>query len=129
MSSYTVIAERSGRWWSLQCVEFPGAISQVSRLSQADVIKEAIAFVADVPQETVEIELRPVIAPEALKHLQSARQLREESAKANRRAAEEARLAARALASAGLSVRDMGIVMGVSFQRAQQLLKDDNLLV
>ena len=57
VTTYTVTAERSGRWWALQCVEVPGAISQVTRLDQADVIKEAIAWVADVHEDSIEINL------------------------------------------------------------------------
>lgn len=121
--NYTVRAERSGKWWSLECVEVPGALSQVTRLDQADQIKEAIAFVAGVPEETVEITVVPVIDDNTLEHLAEARRLREESQRTNRMAAEESRAAARTLAAAGLSVRDVGTIMGVSFQRAQQLTK------
>lgn len=121
--TYTVRAERSGKWWALECVEVPGALSQVTRLDQADQIREAIAFVADVPEESVEIEVIPVIDEDTKGHMDAARRLREESQQANRKAAEESRAAARQLAEAGLSVRDIGTVMGVSFQRAQQLTK------
>lgn len=55
---YTVTAQRSGRWWALQCVEVPEALSQVARLDQADQIREAIAWVADVPIDSVEIDVR-----------------------------------------------------------------------
>jgi predicted RNase H-like HicB family nuclease len=56
VTRYTVTAERAGKWWSLQCVEVPGAISQVTDLDRAaDTIREAIAFVAEVPEETIEI--------------------------------------------------------------------------
>lgn len=120
---YTVRAERSGKWWALECVEVPGALSQVTRLDQADQIREAIAFVADVPEESVEIEVIPVIDEDTKAHMDAARRLREESHRANRQAAEEVRAAAQALAEAGLSVRDVGTIMGVSHQRAQQLIK------
>ena len=43
MARYTVTAEKSGQWWSLQCVEVPGAISQVKDLAEAHIITEAIA--------------------------------------------------------------------------------------
>lgn len=57
---YTVTAEWTGRWWSLQCVEVPGAMSQVSRLDEAHQICEAIAWVAGVAEDSIEIDLRPV---------------------------------------------------------------------
>lgn len=124
MTTYTVTAERGQRHWVLQCVEVPGAISEVTRLDQADVIKEAIAWVADVPEDSIEIVLQPVLPEAARVHMTHAEELRRASAEANRRAAEEARAAALGLADAGLSVRDIGSVMGVSHQRAQQLVTE-----
>ncbi|WP_283818580.1 hypothetical protein [Jatrophihabitans telluris] len=36
-------------------MEVPGAITEVTRLDQADQIKEAIAWVAGVPKDSVDI--------------------------------------------------------------------------
>ena len=64
MKQYTVTAERGDTAWALQCVEVPGAISQVDELEDSDghghgaeVIREAIAWVADVPEDEIEISL------------------------------------------------------------------------
>lgn len=123
LTRYTVTAERGRRWWVLQCVEHPGALSEVARLDQAqDAMREAIAFVAQVDPPDVEIDLRPVVPPEVAGHVQAAAQYREQASWANREAAREAREAARALRAAGLSVRDVGTVLGVSHQRAHQLI-------
>ena len=121
----TVDARRDGRWWVLQCREVPGAISQVARLDQAaDTIREAIAWVAQVPEEDVEITVVPSLPASAGEHVRAAQRLREEAAEANRQSAMESRAAALDLAGAGLGVRDVGQVLGVSFQRAQQLLTE-----
>jgi hypothetical protein len=123
MTRYTVTAERGRRWWSLQCVEHPGAISEVARLDQApEAMREAIAFVAQVDPSTVEVDLRPAIPDEVGSHVQAAARYREQAQLANREAARESRAAARVLRDAGLSVRDVGTVLGVSHQRAHQLL-------
>lgn len=46
MTTYTVRAKRSDGWWTLQCVEVPGAISQVRDLADAEaMMREAIEFV------------------------------------------------------------------------------------
>lgn len=58
MAQYTVTAENTGDVWVLQAVEAPGAISQVDRLEDADVIKEAIAFVTGEAEGSIEIALR-----------------------------------------------------------------------
>jgi hypothetical protein len=125
MSTYTITAERSGKWWVLQAVEAPGAISQVARLDQADQIKEAIAFVTDEPVDTIELELRPVLPAAAQEARRRAESLRADAAKANSEAALQSRRAAHILADAGLTMRDIGTVLGVSYQRAQQLVASD----
>jgi hypothetical protein len=124
VTRYTVTAERSGKWWVLQAVEAPGAISQVSRLDQADEIKEAIAFVTGEPQDSVEIDLRPQLDEALEMHRRKASLFRTMLAEANQMAAYESRLAARGLADKGLTVRDVGTILGVSPQRAHQLIND-----
>ena len=125
-TTYTVTAERgtTTRRWVLQCVEHPGAISEVARLDQAEeAMREAISFVADVDPATVEVDVRPVIPESVREHMSAAERLREEAADVNRQAAFEARAAARELSALGLTVRDAGTVLGVSHQRAHQLLR------
>ncbi|MGH9075290.1 MAG: hypothetical protein ACRDZQ_14415, partial [Acidimicrobiales bacterium] len=72
------------------------------------------------PEVTYEFQL----AESVQGHLDHARQLREESARSQASAAAEARAAARELHEQGISVRDIGRVLGVSFQRAHQLVGD-----
>lgn len=123
VTRYTVTAERGRRRWSLQAVEAPGAISEVNRLSQAvEYIREAIAFVEGIPEEEVEVDLVTVLPAQVRDHLERAEELREQAAHANAEAAAERRAAARELKDDGLSVREIGEVLKVSYQRAQQLV-------
>lgn len=122
VSRYTIRAERSGRWWVLQALEAPGAISQVARLDQADQIIEAIAFVTGESRGEIELDLRPEIPDAVRQHLANAQRLREESVEAQSRAAEEVRAAARELRAQSLTLRDIGTLMDVSYQRAHQLV-------
>jgi hypothetical protein len=122
VTTYTVTAKRSGAGGALQCVEVPGAISQVRRLSQADDIKEAIAFVAQVPESDIQLALVPELPEGVQLHLDRARVLRDQAASARREAATESRLAAHQLADAGMTMREIGTLLGVSHQRAGQLL-------
>lgn len=61
---FTVTAER-GRtgWWVTECAEV-GAVSQVRRLDQAsDDIREAVAYLAGLPEDDVAIDVVPVSSP------------------------------------------------------------------
>jgi Ser-tRNA(Ala) deacylase AlaX len=130
MSHYTVQATREGKWWSLQCIEVPGAISQVSRLDQAaDTIREAIAWVADVPEESIEITVTPILPESVLEHLAAAARLRAESARLNTQAAEQTRAAVGELhTSQHLTYREIGAALGISHQRASQLAAESKQL-
>jgi hypothetical protein len=109
----------------LQADELPGALSEVSRLDQAEEsIREAIAFVADIAPDSFDVEVVPDIPEAARKHLRAVRAHRVEAEHQQQAAAFESREAARELVGAGLSLRDVGTVMGVSHQRAHQLVKD-----
>lgn len=59
---YRVTAERRGEWWALQAADAPGALSQVAHLSDADQIREAIAFVTGEPEDAITIEVQIVMA-------------------------------------------------------------------
>lgn len=120
---YHVTATRVGRWWALECVEHPAATSQVTRLEKAqDMMREAIAFVADVPQDSFDVMVTPVLPDEYAVQAGAAERSRDAARAANTQAATHARCAAHVLSDAGLTVRDIGTVMGVSHQRAAQLL-------
>ncbi len=123
MSNYTVTAERSGRWWVLQALEAPGAISQVARLEQADQIREAIAFVTGEPEDAISISLVPTLpgqSEEILANYRATRERYEEVRAAL--AATQAELARLLVDVQHLSVRDAGTIMGVSHQRVHQLV-------
>jgi CO/xanthine dehydrogenase Mo-binding subunit len=123
--TYTATARRDGRWWVVQCDQHPSALSQVARLDQAaDVHREAIAFVTGVPEDEVEVEVRPMLDSELSSELDQAAQLAEQAKRAEEQAGAKRRRVARRLAKSGMTVRDVGAVMGVSYQRAHQLVKN-----
>ena len=77
---FTSIARKDGRWWVVQCEQHPGAISQVARLDQAqERQREAIAFVANLPQETIVVTVRAVLDPAITLEIEAADKLREEA--------------------------------------------------
>ena len=60
--TFSVTAERGrGPWWVTECAEV-GAVSQVRRLDQAaDDIREAIAYLSGLPEDSFDIEVAPVL--------------------------------------------------------------------
>lgn len=53
----TVIAMKSGERWLLECLEFRGALSEVADPDDAGVMVEAIAWVANVPPDEIELNV------------------------------------------------------------------------
>lgn len=120
--TFTVTAERGrGPWWVTECAEV-GAVSQVRRIDQAaDDIREAIAYLSGLPEDSFDIEVTPVLPDAFWEALRAAQGQRDVAAAANRAAAELNQRAARVLRDEGLTLRDVGHLMGVSHQRAAQL--------
>ncbi|WIY82645.1 hypothetical protein [Propionimicrobium sp. PCR01-08-3] len=121
--TFVVTAERGrGPWWVTECAE-AGSVSQVRRLDQAaDDMREAIAYQMGLGEDTFDIDVHPVLPHEFTSAAEEAERLRKDVARKQREAAEASRAAARALQHAGLTLRDIGTVMGVSHQRAAQLV-------
>lgn len=122
MSAFEVSVERDGRRWLVHVPELRRTTT-ARNLGEVDsVARDLVSSARDLDGDDVELELHIDLPADARRHLAAARQLREQSARANSAAAAEARAAARALSAAGMSLRDVGQAMGVSYQRASQLL-------
>ena len=135
MHTYDVTVTREDRWWMIDVPELNGHVSadgaiNLSTITQArrlsDVPKEALDFICTVTDSapsqvgvmiTIRVDGIDVTA-EATKIARD-RELAERHAEA---AQSQARTLARRLAHRGVAVRDVGVVLGVSFQRAQQLI-------
>jgi hypothetical protein len=122
--SYRAVATRSGDWWAVTIPELPGAFSQCKRLDQVQAMaREIIALMldcdpADVGDVEVDVHLPDQLADDLAALRRSERladDARQAATHAQRRAAEQLR-------AAGLSVRDIGRLLGVSHQRVSQIL-------
>jgi DNA-directed RNA polymerase specialized sigma subunit len=119
---YEVNVRRDGRFWYIEIPVLDGA-TQARNLREVDeMARDYISSVADVPGEEVELAVTIELSAEVQAHLAAASALRDEAAHARSRAAEESRAAAQALKSQGLTVREVGTALGISHQRAQQLI-------
>lgn len=135
MHTYEVNVTRDDRWWMITVPELAGYVAadgaiNLSDTTQArriaDVPGTAVDFICTVtdsaPSEvgvniTIEVDGIDVSA-EAAKVAHN-RELAERHAAA---AQAEAKKLARQLSEHGVAVRDVGEMLGVSFQRAQQLI-------
>jgi predicted RNase H-like HicB family nuclease len=53
---YTVIYEKSGKWWAVRVEGLPGALSQGKTLSEArENIKEAISMILEANRQATEV--------------------------------------------------------------------------
>jgi hypothetical protein len=123
-TTYTVTVTRDGKWWM---VSIPGlsGLTQARRLSEAGLMaREWIALALGVPVADVDVEVTvaAVGGVDVSGRLGAIRAQREGAAVMEREAAAGAAQLAKDLADAGVPVRDIGAALGVSFQRAHQLV-------
>lgn len=135
MHTYKVNVTREDKWWIITVPELDGYITadgainlsdttQARRL--ADVPKEAADFICTVTDSAPSaVKLEITIAVDDIDVTAGAEKVAHNRELAERHA-EDAQVAARTLArnlaAHGVPVRDVGEVLGVSFQRAQQLI-------
>ena len=122
MKVYTVTAERgpSGAW-VLECGEL-GVVSQTRRLDRAEEeAAEAIAFQSGLKPGEFGIEVVPILPAEVESLRQRVDELGVKAKAASDDAAAARSALARKLKDEGFTLREMGQVLGVSYQRASEL--------
>ncbi|NNM44427.1 hypothetical protein [Knoellia koreensis] len=120
--TYEAVVERDGRFWLIH-VPAVDRWTQARHLREIDTMaRDLVAVMLDIEPETITINIELRLPEDVTRHLSEAKRLREAAAKANSAAAKESRAAARALADQGLPLRDIGAALGISHQRAAQLL-------
>jgi len=128
--TYEALARRSGNWWA---VEVPGGHkdgdalwTQARRLDQVDrMARDAIALIQDVPADSFDVRVVPVLDPQLSVQLEHATELRSQADAAQREATAALRQAAGVLVhDLQLPLRDAGAILGLSHQRIAQLLRD-----
>ena len=120
MSNYDVLVQPDDRYWYVQ-------VPAIERSTQAKglddiepMAKDLITVVND--DDNPELKVTFVLPKQAKQHVTEMFRQREIAKKANAQAAAESRLAAQALRNEGLTYRQIGALLGVSYQRAFQLV-------
>ena len=123
MKTWTVIAKPVGKLWHIEVDGLPGATQARSSKEIHAMARDFIGLSTGTDPKRVEIALTVGVPDDVQRILEHAQELTRVADRARKEAAQEARRAARALRDSGLTVRDVGFALGVSFQRAQQLIK------
>lgn len=122
MSVYEVQVVRDGRWW-LVTVPAIGGVTQARRFTDVEAMARELVAVttgdADAEVRLGEVKTGDVAVSDRINRIRSDRA---EAARLERQASEEVRALAREIAAQGVSLRDVGAVLGVSHQRAHQLI-------
>lgn len=126
MRTYTARVSREGKWWIIRVTDFDDAVTQARRLGEVeDTARDMVAAMLDTEPSDIKVDVQ-IEAIEDLRvttmldQLESSRQEMED---ARARYSERLRSDARRMASQGLTVREIGQVLSMSYQRAQQLLE------
>lgn len=114
---------RDGKWWMVEIPELDG-LTQARRVSDVeDAAREWISVTLDVALSEVAVTVRSlkVGKHEITADIHQVEHWRDQERHAAARYSDELAKSARYLANEDVPVRDIGALLGVSFQRAQQL--------
>jgi len=125
VKTYTARCQHSGDWWAISVPELKGVNTQARRLEKAEAMaRDAFALFLDVPTDSFEVTVEPILPRELQKKVGRAKKIRGEAAEVQAEAASaSAAVAVDLVRGAHLTVRDAGRVLGLSHQRIAQLLK------
>ncbi len=124
VTTYRVVATQEERFWLLSVPELD-VVTQAKTLDRAEAtVRDLIAVWLDVPSDSFAVEIEPRLDDEWMKLLRDTRDARATADRASARASELLRTSVTTLHDAGLSAREVGSLVGVSYQRVQQLLAE-----
>jgi hypothetical protein len=103
--------------------DVPGALTQVRRLDRAPAMaREFIALIHDVPKDSFDVAILPALGAEVDALLDNLAEAQHEARRAGERLSAATRQVVAVLTrQCGLTVRDAGEIMGLSFQRVSQV--------
>ena len=115
-------ASRDGRWWLVYVREID-QYTQARNLAEAKLMAQDLtASMLDVPLESVAVTLTVEVPEPAKNAARQAESLFQQAAETRHEAAAKSREAAEVLRDQGWTLRDIGEALGVSYQRAHQLV-------
>jgi hypothetical protein len=125
--TYHADVSRDGKLWHIRVPEVARS-TQARHLREAEAMtRDLVAIMEGVPPGSFDVELRVALPDDVRADLEQSAALRSEAARAQAEAARLSRHAARLLREQGLPLRDVGAALGVSFQRAKQLIDEGRI--
>jgi len=120
--NYTARCHREGRWWVIEVPEL-GHTTQARRLDKVEeMVRSLVQMFTDLDASSATVKVDVVFADDQTRvEVELARDSRAHAVAAQQEATERLTRAARRLSDQGYSVRDIGVLLGLSYQRAQQL--------
>ena len=122
MNTYHAVVTRDGKYWLVHIPELD-QYTQARNLAEVEtMVRSLVALLLEISPDSFLIE-RQVDLPDGVRHhLELADKYAQDAAWYQSQAANERRFAAREMRAEGLTVRDIGAALGISHQRAQQLI-------
>jgi hypothetical protein len=112
-TTFTALAERAGRWWTVRVPQIEGLAVQVRSLEQAEMMaRRHIADALHVPPESVRVEVRTESS--VLPAVTKAQQARAAAAQAVEAAARATHAAVEALMADGATLQEAAVVLRLS---------------
>jgi len=118
-----VTAKRWAHGWELH-IDGEGVTQSRSLGDAESMVRDYITLLHDVLADSFDVEITPEVGAGLDDAVRTAREAVASAETARRSAAQASRAIAARLRSAGLTGRDIAMVLGVSAQRVSQLLRD-----
>jgi hypothetical protein len=116
-------ARQVGKFWYIQVDGLSGS-TQGRSVKEIDLmVRDYITIMTETEPDSFDVNMQLLLPDDVAATLKRAGELRDIADNARKEAAVESRRAAKALRASGLTVRDIGAALGISFQRAHQLVK------
>jgi hypothetical protein len=124
VKTYHAQVDRDGKVWRI-CVPEVARTTQARTLREVEpMARDLIAIMDNVPADSFGLDVILTLPADVQAELDRSAELREQAARSQTQAAQLARRAARRLRDEGLPLQDVGKALGVSFQRAKQLIDE-----
>ncbi|MEV0066914.1 MULTISPECIES: hypothetical protein [unclassified Amycolatopsis] len=123
MKTYHADVTRDGRFWLIRVREINRSTQALRYKDVAAMASELIEIMDELRSDEYDLHLTVQLPDSVKDHQARAEVLREEAQRKQAEAAAENRAAVQELLALGLSQREAGDVLGVSFQRVSQLAK------